>query len=536
MEKIRSILSLNLNLREAVMDEEMLLPTEVAIRIPNHRFFIFEIYRLIQKGLKRPITCIDFFDFLSTNFQELSAFKMTRRPPKKWLTKLTQNKEGVKILNYFDVYYGDPMVCFSPIQKKEKWESREIEIVFDVTGLKEEVTKTEVLLNQWVLDEADIVASLEPPDDVEVTDELVALVNKRLQELNELSAEIEANDDSIEKNSISEEGEDDMDTTTAAANTSGNQGPAISLEKTDNNIGEAAIICEKNSPIIIASENRSRFLAGLQSKAILDLPDAFICKDRLGAIELNAFDETGIVPEKWTTILREEGKGEFLNGYLNTAQGEAPEKNTASKSSPAKRTRTKLDEDELVSKEAAALSILKIVKAGKFRNNAELAVFWGLNPAACSMIKSHSMRLRISDVELVAKKVGIERDEFFKKVGLEYLTRGSQEGKVETSFDPAEDAPNDLISDKGNEVGLGEVIVTCAELPNKEWMKINQVIQTALFKTGEFPNEGIRKEFFQVYLIRQLVGCCVDFIEGGSKVCIKGHGNTFEFELGHIPF
>ncbi|MGW8185284.1 MAG: hypothetical protein ACWGHO_04220 [Candidatus Moraniibacteriota bacterium] len=507
------------------MDEEMLLPTEVAIRISNHRFFIFEIYRLIQEGLKRPITRIDFFDFLGTNYQEVSAFKRSRRPPKKWLIKLTQTEGGVKILDYFGVYYGDPMVCFSANHKEEKWESREIETIFNISDLGEEIIKTGALLNQGVLDEADLIESQEPPDDIEVTDEVVVLENKCLQKLNEPFVKDEENGNSNKKDNTSDEGEYNMDTISIAADNSNNRESLISPEKKNDDAGDT---CEKNYPIIIAPENRSRFLAGLQSKAILDLPDAFICKERLGAIELNAFDETGIVPEKWITVLREEGKEEFLKGYLNAVvQTGVPIRNTADKLLPVRRTNIRLDEDELVSKKAAALAILKIVKAGGFRNNAELAGFLGLNPAACSMIKAQTMRLRISDVELVAKKAGVERNEFFKKVGLEYLVevKRSQEEKADLDIDK-----------KTNPDPKKEKVSSSESANSSEWIEINKFIQAALFRAGGISDEKIRKEFFLGSLLRQLSGYCMEFLADENKVCIKNKDNVFEFEMGHIPF
>lgn len=508
------------------MDEGMLLPTEVAIRIPNHRFFIFEIYRLIQEELNRNVGFADFLEFLDTDIKKLHVFMRTRRPPRDWLEKIVRAQNGSQMLNHFEIYYGDPMLCFSTNQKEEKWESREIETIFDISSLGEDIFKTEALLNQGVLDEADLAESLEPPDDVEVTDAAVVSVNKCLQKLNMFTVKDEKTGNSNKKDNTSEEGECDMDTIIMTADNSGNHEPLISSEKENDSSGDA---CEKKYPLItVAPEKRLRFLAGLQSEAILGLPDAFICKDRLGAVELNAFNETGIVPEKWIAILQEEGKEEFLKGYLNNViQVEAPAKNATDKLLPIRRTNNRPDEDELVSKKAAALAIIKIVKAGEFKNNGELAVFLGLNPAACSMIKAQTMRLRISDVELVAKKVGIERDEFFKKVGLEYLVEVKNSQREEAGLD---------VGKKTDPVSEKKEVFNREPVDDNEWMEINRLIQEALFRTGGISDEKIRKEFFLGSLLRQLSGYCMEFFEDGNRICIKNEGNTLEFDLGHIPF
>ncbi|MDX9913493.1 MAG: hypothetical protein RBS77_02850 [Candidatus Moranbacteria bacterium] len=505
------------------MDEEMLLPTEVAIRIPNHRFFIFEIYRLIQEELNRSVGFNDFLEFLDTNTEELHVFMQTRRPPRDWLEKIVRAQSGPKVLKHFEIYYGDPMLCFSSEQKTERWESREIETLLNVSGLSEEVAKTEELLIQGSLDENDFIDSSAPPDEVEITDEVMVLAKEYLQKVSELSADSTGDKALIKKNSSTRRY--DMDTISIAADNSNNRESLVSPEKKNDDAGDA---CEKNYPIIIAPENRSRFLAGLQSRAILDLPDAFICKERLGAIELNAFDETGIVPEKWITILREEGKEEFLKGYLNAVvQTEVPIRNTADKLLPVRRTNTRPDEDELVSKKAAALAILKIVKVGGFRNNGELAGFLGLNPAACSMIKAQTMRLRISDVELVAKKASIERNEFFKKVGLEYLVevKRSQEEKADLDIDK-----------KTNPDPKKEKVSSSESVNSGEWIEINKFIQAALFRAGGISDEKIHKEFFLGSLLRQLSGYCMELLADENKVCIKNKDNVFEFEMGHIPF
>lgn len=518
------------------MDEEMLLPTEVAIRIPNHRFFIFEIYRLIQKELGKDVDFKDLLEFLDTDHAEMHIFMRTRRPPRDWLMKIVRSEEGPQILDYFGVYYGDPMMCFSSNQKEEKWVSTEIEKLLDISGLSGEVVKTEELLTQGVLDEADLIESLELPDEVEITDEAVVSVNECLQKLNELSTEVEVDNNLNEKNNISEEGEYDMNTDTAII--SGSQELSATSEKRGDETNSAIIVHDENHPIVIAPENRLRFLAGLQSREVLNLPDAFICKDKLGAVELNAFEETGIVPEKWVTILREANKEDFLRGYFDTAQGEALAKNNASESSPTKRAHTKQNEDELVPKEVAALAIDRIVRKSGFKSNAELAVFLGLNPAACSMIKGRTMRLRISDVERVAKRAGIEKAVFFEKVGLGFLLKDNQGEAMRTEVKSEADKPmpSGGIQNRSSNADGAKKGVSIGGVSDSEWVRVNQVIQVAFFKSGGIPEEGIRREFFFGYLVINLSGYCVEFLENGNKVRVSGQSGAFEFELGHIPF
>lgn len=346
-------------------------------------------------------------------------------------------------------------------------------------------------------------------EEVAITPEIVAEVDECIKELKKLSAESEIK---IGENNISEGA--DMNA------------PTTSL------IGRGVAI--------IQEVNRESFIAGLQSA--LKLFDSAIFNKKVGVVNLNEFIQTGVIPEEWDEIIQAAGGTDFLAMHAEDTSAEALVGETSAEALPKKEIKHRPKECELVSRSDAKLAIPAIIKVLKLKNKKALADLLDINSGLTTLMEQGKSRLRICQVEFVAQKSGLKKDEFFKAVGLEKYINVSQDdilADVDKPVVPRSNKSKKRANIPGISHGEDEKTDTSTGFPDENVIDsagFKKMIELALFKAGGIP-KGFQREFFLGYVVINFSGYRVEFLENENKIRIcTGECAPLEFELGHIPF